>query len=282
VNTSDLSSGGMTLQPLRSFLSGAQRRGARRQPSCSRYRQRSMPDQEGPTRAFTLIELLIVITILAILAALLFPVFARAREKARQVSCAAHLRQLGLALAMYAPDYDDMLPKSYFGAPTYPGVYRWMDVLQPYTRNVQLFVCPSAGTAVYAPNTLNRYGGYAANRAYFGSDVPDGQETQPPFYYNGMPLAEIQLPSRTLLLGDGGLERFEAAWNTKNGQPTRVLAGPRGPRLFAYDTTPAYEARHSQDANFTYCDEHVKWQKLDALLKPNANGIYPVFTVEDD
>jgi len=93
------------------------------------------------TTAFTLIELLVVIAIIAILAAILFPVFARAREKARETACASQLRQLGLGLHMYAQDYDEQFPfDSYMGNP-HPMLCTG---LWPYVKNRNLFYCPSA------------------------------------------------------------------------------------------------------------------------------------------
>jgi prepilin-type N-terminal cleavage/methylation domain-containing protein/prepilin-type processing-associated H-X9-DG protein len=103
-------------------------------------------------RGFTLIELLVVIAIIAILAAILFPVFARAREKARQTSCISNLKQINLALQMYVQDYDERLPTSggtpcnaddgrTFDDRTMPPF--WLQV-EPYVKNFQLFSCPSA------------------------------------------------------------------------------------------------------------------------------------------
>jgi len=104
--------------------------------------RRPAAERRGGCGAFTLIELLVVIAIIAILAAILFPVFSRAREKARETSCRANLRQIGLALQMYSSDYDDLLPTAN-SRPSVSGPPCLVAVLQPYTRNEGIFRCPS-------------------------------------------------------------------------------------------------------------------------------------------
>jgi prepilin-type N-terminal cleavage/methylation domain-containing protein/prepilin-type processing-associated H-X9-DG protein len=125
---------------------------------------------------FTLIELLVVIAIIAILAAILFPVFAHAREKGRQTACLSNMKQLSNAMLMYSEDYDGLFPPV-IGRPSRgeQNVFRmsWMNILDPYVKNHQVFICPSSGrrSLLFEQNEdLVRNYGYAPTMRVRGYD----------------------------------------------------------------------------------------------------------------
>ena len=218
-------------------------------------------------RGFTLIELLVVIAIIAILAAILFPVFARARENARRASCSSNLKQIGLGVIQYAQDYDEKLPaRVYFGATP----ASWRDVIQPYVKSTQLFACPS-NTGNNQPteprNTLVANGGVprsysinggegaggAAFDATIGGTAPSRNDG------NSESLAALQSVSQIWLVTETA-----AGWPWPEVNTNSVLAdiGFSG---------------HLGTINWLFADGHVK------ALKPAATGT-PVnmWTIEDD
>ena len=180
-------------------------------------------------RGFTLIELLVVIAIIAILAAILFPVFARAREKARQSCCSSNIKQLALGMMMYAQDYDEkMIRRTYSDHATDHNILgNPRTYLAAYIKNDQIWVCPSRTNVTgYWQN------GYTENRA----------------------LADIQTPAETVLICDGTywLDTF---WKA-NSYPTGSSCDSRLQTM-----TP----NHNEGVNFGYCDGHVKWSKISGV-----------------
>lgn len=178
-------------------------------------------------RGFTLIELLVVIAIIAILAAILFPVFARAREKARAAACQSNLKQIGLGMLQYSQDYDESYVASYYGGTAgnntnTDGVntWKWMDAIYPYIKSEQVFNCPSAfrngsatGNIPYTYNTSGpsgaAYGSYAINVIY-RPDLTQPKFICPASYSGGganppinVKLSAIANPSSTIWVSEG-------------------------------------------------------------------------------
>jgi prepilin-type N-terminal cleavage/methylation domain-containing protein/prepilin-type processing-associated H-X9-DG protein len=233
---------------------------------------------------FTLIELLVVIAIIAILASILFPVFARARENARRSSCQSNLKQIGLGMVQYSQDYDEQMVRGWYGTTSSGGSdatdkYKWMDAIQPYIKSTQLFNCPSQSTYLesggpYAIRSGTNYGSYAINSAYWAlsnAATPDYNQSPAGEFIS---MAAVEAPSTTVWVADGsGLFEFKWAGPTN---PAIVASSPR--RL------DRIEERHLETTSILYVDGHVKSLKLDALTsKTNATtGAYSAFTIADD
>jgi len=198
-------------------------------------------------KGFTLIELLVVIAIIAILAAILFPVFARAREKARQTSCLSNTKQLGIATLSYAQDYDESYPLGYRGTGgEYSPIQRttkaagawvgWFDNIYPYIKNNQLYVCPSnGGTQDY------NYNPWMWPRSY---------KTVAPTR-----LAKITHPAETIMLYDtyNGLHPCGYPW------VVNARAAPNCEGKPAADYLTYKYARHNGGCNIAFADGHSKW-----------------------
>ncbi len=216
-------------------------------------------------RGFTLIELLVVIAIIAILAAILFPVFARAREKANATACISNLKQLGLAALMYAQDYDEHM---LFCVYTYPdlgcmwGSYvytRWFGVpLYPYLKSVEIIRCES-----YKLGTLSApWSSYSAGRAnpnsygynfnalgYRYVEVSTSRREM------GVKLAEIPRPSEIIMFG-----------------PRYPLAGDAVMRSYtSYYCLPQV---HNGGDNFAFCDGHAKWMNFGTRADQSVGSHY--------
>lgn len=215
-------------------------------------------------RGFTLIELLVVIAIMAILASILFPVFARARENARRTSCQGNLKQLALAAIMYTQDYDSYLPfllrmedKNYVSP---------MESIQPYIKNRQIRFCPSApkykdteSTSTYSnqyafPTYMDSMAkGYAVRTAVTGY-LDLSSPPHPPY---PTLIDSIPNPVHTCLLGEVA---YAGANYTNNGW---------GFPWFTLYGSYLMRDRHLEGSNYAYFDGHVKWLKketVDAVL----------------
>ncbi|HVK05305.1 MAG TPA: DUF1559 domain-containing protein [Armatimonadaceae bacterium] len=219
-------------------------------------RRPNVHTQNPPRRSagFTLIELLVVIAIIAILAAILFPVFAQAREKARQTSCLSNLKQLGLAFAQYTQDYDETLPDWVFGYGVNGTQATWDVALQPYVKSSQILACPSD---VYSQEvTVGAYGGATVQRSY----TMPRNISEP-----GRPDAAIPAPSKTILLTErtGCYNNGGAHWIACS---VAENVGDQLRRNGASDQ----DWRHHGGSNFLYCDGHAK-------LTKGGNGSYPQF-----
>ncbi len=199
-------------------------------------------------RGFTLIELLVVIAIIAILAAILFPVFARAREKARQASCLSNVKQISLAMMMYLDDYDEQFV-------TCDAVYRWYYPLQPYVKNGQVFKCPSLK-------------GDASN--------PDTDYTLSGLFAHGMALACFDRPAETIMVaerekgcGYEGFHPWPAAGGNWDDLDTYV-AGDGHNWLVDHIA----KERHNGGSNYGFADGHAKWYKWDSTVEPPLPGMF--------
>ena len=219
-------------------------------------------------KGFTLIELLVVIAIIAILAAILFPVFAQAREKARQTSCLSNLKQIGTAIQLYVDDYDETFPfkaekRGWPDYNTWKGwplqelnyqqvegmgygrtLYTWMDCVFPYIKNLNMYLCPSLRlkSKVWPNGPVAGYGINAMLGACSGNKVT-----------STVCLTDLKKPAEIVFVCDVAVQNNASAGDYL----TKTEAYP------TYVTKATYDGklRHNEGANFCMCDGHAKYYK---------------------
>ena len=203
--------------------------------------------------AFTLIELLVVIAIIAILAAILFPVFARARENARRSSCSSNLKQIGLGVMQYVQDYDSNYPTTLTVTPS--GNLSWRQTIQTYIKSTQVMQCPSNSNKDWQTHAAN--GGYPAVFASYASSTSQSVDTLAAdgvgaMGYNlSIPESVIESPSSCIMVVESTApnSNFDIRNPTDFGVETSNTSTPTRGHLFA---------GHLSTSNFLFADGHVK------------------------
>jgi prepilin-type N-terminal cleavage/methylation domain-containing protein/prepilin-type processing-associated H-X9-DG protein len=246
----------------------------------------------GWFRGFTLIELWVVIAIIAILAAILFPVFAQAREAARKTSCTSNLRQLGLGIQMYTQDYDGKYPFWSWGANGQGGgnmVSLWHVAIFPYVKNVQLYSCPSDGQR-WGQTTTDLYW-WSIPQASRIQQAPMFESTSPnggggedrivlsygigeTFHGAGWGESSLFAPASTAVLSEApcllgdlwGEDNTPGARIAMRFAASKTAAAPWG-QGGTYQWNPAWDAntRHQGGINVAYADGHAKWIRAEKM-----------------
>lgn len=246
-------------------------------------------------RAFTLIELLVVIAIIAILAAILFPVFATAREKARAISCVSNEKQITLGVLMYVQDYDETFPMYFYNVPHQPTdppftsyvtetIVGWNEAIYPYMKNIQVFRCPdtprstglpSIDGTVYGSDDTNATGAlsYAINARISGDTggLDDGAQ------HGALSDGGLEFAASTIMVvdassdcGDGCASSDENEWAWEGRHVDNLygdgwISGNEPGADFIRSGSKSPLTRHSGGANYGFCDGHVKFLNAGAM-----------------
>ena len=249
---------------------------------------------------FTLIELLVVIAIIAILAAILFPVFAQAREKARQTVCLSNTKQIGTGMIMYTSDYDEKWPRNegcsatpltnmnatlpfQCGGPHYSlqvNHYKWQAWIMPYVKNIDIFFCPSRADAAKANTNWKDngeiYGAYALSTPVTGylTSAHDAHS----FLGSGS-LVGVQTPAETFLLMEGPAPTTSSYYPSDGDQVNPETIYPMAYReiwkYYMFTLKKGLDrtyAPHSEGMIFAFCDGHAKWLSANSFLDKCPTG----------
>lgn len=229
---------------------------------------------------FTLIELLVVIAIIAILAAILFPVFARARENARRASCQSNLKQIALGIAQYTQDYDEKYPMlfSVNGITGQPGsvnpsrfgaIQMWSGLIFPYVKSSQIFICPSARNSTQVDTQADGSGYTVVGGLAYAATRKNSAQNQDGLFADGsagdlkpVSLAAVNKAAETIMTFD--------VWNQywygiAPSWPFELNGWFDPSATYWKDSAIIYDARHLEGLNFAFADGHVKWRKPSSL-----------------
>ena len=217
-------------------------------------------------RGFTLLEILVVLFVICILAAFLFPVGSRSRESARRISCQSNLKQIGLGFMQYIRDYDEKFPLAYTdddGSGDYNANFDrgWMENVQPYLKSTQIFQCPSEASDYFPPLRATDY--------WYSAPVEQVRN-----------LAVVKHSAQTVLCGDG-----VAASSALVATHGAIAYSGDAPALKynrdIWDVTEKTEGqggrRHLDGLNFLFCDGHVKWLRPETVGAAKVSAGAPTF-----
>lgn len=212
-------------------------------------------------RAFTLIELLVVIAIIAILAAILFPVFAEARNKAKQTFCASNSKQIGLSYYGYTMDNNEAFPIESHGS----DVCRtnWVDFLQPYVKDHEVFFCPALSREVKLPGCTNEKGRTAFwTNAYLHRFYPRAWGSN---RFQPLKWQKLRFTSTTVAFCEGDVSFGHRAWTINPTNPQCGWIIQYGPQY-----TQNTDNRHAEGGNYPFIDGHSKWLKPQQIRSDKA------------
>jgi prepilin-type N-terminal cleavage/methylation domain-containing protein/prepilin-type processing-associated H-X9-DG protein len=208
-----------------------------------------MSRSQRARRGFTLLELLIVIAILTVLAAILFPVLAQGRERARRASCLSNGRQLGLAFLQYAQDFDEYYPLTVHAGEN----FSWTQTIDPYLRNKQVFRCPADLSANWSAPVTPRKTSYFLN-VYMRGTGAYGK------------LSSVMSPANVIYIAESADDRTDDHFHpTQWGRATNFAWNAARD-----ETTEIALRRHQGGFNAVYADGHCKWARWDMLWKSGA------------